>query len=75
LEIGDKHIKHFEQQLSIRHGTILEHLQKIWEAIKQESPSLIQHMETEYPESKIAKRILNIIPKRAKAFRKIGLHY
>jgi serine/threonine-protein kinase HipA len=73
LSLSTNHIQKLETELDVRSGTILHHLQRMWNTLQLEMPILLEEIELELSDCKIARRIMLQIQKRAKGFRTIGL--
>lgn len=73
LSLSTRNVQLFEQSIGIKTGTILNRLQRMWNTLNIQLPTIISEVTEELIDCKIAARIGKQIHKRAKGFRTIGL--
>lgn len=71
--ISAKAIANEEKKLGIKEGVIIERMNLIYSAILKYQDEIIEEINNEFPKAKIHKRIKDLITKRAKNFRRVGL--
>jgi hypothetical protein len=73
LSLRVRNVEDFEREIGIKSGTLLIHLQSMWNRMNTQLSAVITAVEEELPDCKIAARIAKQVHKRAKCFRTIGL--
>lgn len=73
FKMGKKAFALEEKNLGVKEGVIMERMNKVYQAILKSQDGIILEMQSQFPNSKIPKRIKELVLKRAKNFKSVGL--